>query len=60
MNKNALKVAGVTESDFRKWCKENNKSSYKTSVKADFLARILDGRLVKDSSGKLIRKYKRS
>lgn len=59
MNKDALKIAGVTEADFQKWCKDNKKAAYKTSVKADFFARIQDGRLVKDSSGKLVRKNRR-
>lgn len=58
MNKNAFIVAGVTEYDFKNWCKENKKPAYKTSTKQDFFARIRDGRLVKDASGKLVKKYK--
>lgn len=60
MNKKALMIAGVTENDFKKWCKDNNKASYKTEVKVDFFARIQDGRLVKDANGNLVKKKKRS
>lgn len=59
MNKSALKIAGVTESDFKKWCLDNKKPSYKASTKAEFFARISDGRLVKDSQGNLVKKYRK-
>ena len=59
LNKQAFEVAGVTENDYKKWCKENGKAAYKQSSKEDFFARIQDGRLVKDASGKLVKKYRR-
>lgn len=60
-NKQAFKLAGVTEAEFKRWCKENHKPAYKQSTKEDFFARIQDGRLVKEEkTGKLIKKYRRS
>lgn len=60
INKQAFKLAGVTEKDYKQWCLTNKKSAYKSSTKADFFARIQDGRLVKDKiTGKLIKKYRR-
>ena len=44
MNKQIYKIAGVTENDFKNWCKE-------------FFARLADGRLVRDEkTHKLITK----
>lgn len=60
VNKQAFVVAGVTETDYKNWCRENHKAQYKSEVKAEFFARIQDGRLVKDSrTGKLIKKYRK-
>ena len=59
LNKKAFELAGVTTADYIKWCEQNGKSAYKLEVKADFFARIQDGRLVRDSSGKLVKKYRR-
>ena len=58
-NKQALAVANVTESDYKNWCKENKKAAYKQSSKEEFFARIQDGRLVKDTHGKLVKKYRK-
>ena len=59
LNKQAFELAGVTESDYKKWCKDTGKAAYKQSSKEDFFARIRDGRLVKDSSGRLVKKYRK-
>lgn len=60
MNKQILSQVGVTETDYRKWCKENNKIAYKSETKAEFFQRIQEGRLVKDNAtGKLITKYRK-
>ena len=60
INKQAFKLADVTEKDYLTWCKENKKASYKPETKADFFARIQDGRLIKDiKTGKLIKKYRK-
>lgn len=59
LNKQAFAIAGVTVDDYKKWCKEVGKPAYKNSTKEEFFARIADGRLVKDSSGKLIKKYRK-
>ena len=56
MIKQAFQLVGVTEADYRKWCKENKKSYYKPEVKAEFFSKIQSGRLVKDADGKLIKK----
>lgn len=36
MNKNALKFYGVTEEDYKKWCKKNNLPHYLTSSKKKY------------------------
>lgn len=59
MNRNGLLVAGITEADYKKWCKDNKKPAYRTETKADFFARIQDGRLVKDANGNLVKKNRR-
>lgn len=57
MNKQIYKIAGVTENDYKEWCKENKKQAYKIENKRDFFARLSDGRLVRDPlTRKLIRK----
>lgn len=60
MNRQLNRYVGVTETDYKNWCKENGKPSYKPETKADFFARIQDGRLVKDANGKLVKKYRRN
>ena len=60
MSKQIRRWVGVTEAEYKAWCKENKKPSYKPETKADFFARIQDGRLVRDANGKLIKKYRRS
>lgn len=59
MNQTALKLAGVTETEYKKWCKDNKKAPYKAATKAEFFARIQDGRLVKDKNGNIAKKYKK-
>lgn len=59
MNRQLLQQVGITEAEYKRWCKENGKPSYKPEVKEDFFARIQDGRLVRDSSGKLVKKNRR-
>ena len=60
MNKQAFRIANVTESEYIQWCKENDKAAYKSDVKAEFFERIADGRLVRDiKTNKLIRKNRR-
>lgn len=56
LNKLVLDIHGVTEKDYRNWCREVHKAAYKASTKAEFFLRIQDGRLVKDQDGKLIKK----
>lgn len=58
-NKQAFILAGVTINEYKQWCKEVNKPAYKQSTKEDFFARIQDGRLVRDASGKLVKKYRK-
>lgn len=61
LNKQAFELAGVTEAEYKRWCKENKKAAYKPSSKEEFFARIRDGRLVRDShSGKLVKKYRKT
>jgi len=60
MNKQIYKIAGVTENDYKQWCKENKRQAYKLESKREFFARLSDGRLVRDPlTGKLVRKNKK-
>lgn len=60
MNKQLTKMTGITEEDYRNWCKENDRPSYKAETKQEFFEMIQNGQLVKDSStGQLIKKRKR-
>lgn len=61
MNKQIYSVVGVTENDYKAWCKENNRQAYKAENKRDFFARLADGRLVRDpKTHKLVRKNRRN
>lgn len=60
MNKQIFKHVGVTGAEYRQWCKDNKKASYKPSVKADFFERIQDGRIMRDSDGVLVNKRRSS
>lgn len=60
MNKQIKTLTGVTEEDFIKWCKENNKPVHSTYTRQYFFERIVDGRLVKDSrTGKIVRRKRK-
>ena len=59
MNNKALNLAGVSEADYRQWCKNNHKNVSSPASKSEFFAKIQEGRLVKDSKGQLVKKYRR-
>lgn len=56
MNKQCLKVADVTESDYRRWCRDYHKSKSYAATKQEFFKLILEGRLIRDDNGKFIYK----
>lgn len=57
MNKQIYKIAGVTENDFKTWCKDTGRKAYKPESKTEFFARLADGHLVRDEkTHKLITK----
>ena len=57
--KQTLSVLGVTVDEYKDWCKKNGKNDKKVSVRKDFIDRVLDGRIVKNSmTKKLINKHK--
>lgn len=59
MNNQIKKILGVSESDYRAWCKETKRNIGVLDNKREFFARVLDGRLVKDTqTGKLIKHYR--
>lgn len=59
MNKQLYTQTGVTEKEYKAWCKEHNKPSYKPEVRQEFFARVIDNRIVKDKSGKLVKKNRK-
>lgn len=50
-----FEILGVTIEQFFQWCKENNKNKYKTESKQEFFNKILNGKLVKDENGNLVK-----
>lgn len=58
MNKQTTRLVGVNDNDYRKWCKENKKPIHKTETKQEFFGRIMDGKLAKTKSGKLVKQRK--
>lgn len=60
LNNQIKQLYNVTDEDYVAWCNEKKKPvSYKTTV-SDFVYRLRTGRLVKDSTGKLIVKKPRN
>lgn len=55
MNKRALALANVTEQDYLKYCEDNHKPVHSKSTRTEFFAKIIEGRLVKNYDGKLIK-----
>lgn len=47
MNRQIIEEVGVSERDFLKWCKKNNKPSYKPEIKKEFFTKIQEGKLIK-------------
>ena len=56
MNRQLRYATGVSEAEYKQWCKDNKKPAYKASSKKEFFDRIADGRLVRDAyTGKLVK-----
>lgn len=52
MNNKIYKLLGVTENDFKNWCKENKCKGYKLASKREFFANVIDKKLVRDPETK--------
>lgn len=50
MRNKQFELTGVTESEFKVWCKENKMDPLKESTKKEFFKLVLDGKIVRDSS----------
>lgn len=59
VNEDALAMYHVTQQDYLNWCEMVKKPPYSNATKQDFFKRLREGRLIRDNSGKLIRKYRR-
>lgn len=59
INKNALKLSNITEEEYKKWCKDNNKYFSKPATKKEFFLKIQSGKIVRDKDGKIINKPRR-
>lgn len=55
MNKQVFEQVGITEEEYKQWCKENKKPYYKSSTKTEFFKKIQEGKILKDND-KLITK----
>lgn len=59
-NKQRWELAGISQKDYEKWCKDNNLPAYKDSTKSKFFSLILANKLVYDkASHTFIRKRPR-
>ena len=59
MNKQLFVQVGITEKDYKNYCRLNKIPHYKKEVKRQFFADIRDGKLVKNSiTGKIEKKEK--
>ncbi len=57
MSNQRINLIGVSDSDYRKWCKENNKPIHKKETKEEFFAKILNGKIAKSKrTGELVKK----
>ena len=60
INEKVKKLLNITDEDFEKWCKENNKRPTYKSSKAEFFKRIQKDMLVRDENKNIVRgKYAR-
>lgn len=56
-NQQTKRLVGVSQTDFRDWCKENKRSMNKLSSKEEFFKLIQSGKLVRDNlTGRLVSK----
>ena len=59
ITKKIFKVTGITEDDYREWCKTYKKSIHKPENRTEFFQKVLDGRIIRDTTtGKLVNKRK--
>lgn len=56
MSLKPFKLARVTFEEYKQWCKDNKKSFSKSEVKKEFFDKITNGKLVRDESGKIIKR----
>lgn len=56
-NQQTKQLVGVSQTDFRDWCKENKRSMNKLASKQEFFKLIQSGKLVRDNlTGRLVSK----
>lgn len=55
LNQQSCELLGVTDDDYKNWCRANKKARYKTSNKAEFLAKVRDGKLVRNDDGLFVK-----
>ena len=60
MNKQIWTLIGTDESEYRQWCRANNKRIHDKASQSEFFSRIQSGRLVRDETGKLVKKRVKS
>lgn len=58
MNKQTFELYGISEKDYEIWCDQNKKNKTSQKAKTEFFKKIINDQLVKDKSGKLIKKCK--
>ena len=54
LNKKALELTGVTERDYRKWCKREKRKAADINSKYLFFKLIQEGKLVKNEKGLVV------
>lgn len=55
MNRQVFEVLGITFEEYKDYCKENKIEHYRNSNKREFLRQLLDGELIKNKEGKIVK-----
>ena len=55
MNRQVFEVLGITFEEYKDYCKENKIEHYINSNKREFLRQLLDGELIKNKEGKIVK-----
>ena len=56
INKQALKLHGITEGEYKNWCRSRRLNVNSLNTKEQFFRWVNEGRIIRDKNGFLIKK----